>query len=355
MMTRRKIIVAVIALGLLVTAFATNGFGLFGRNDNSGALTLYGNVDIREVDLAFDAPGRIDGIEVEEGERVEEGALLATLDRNRAQDRLNQSDAQIAEARANLAKLANGSRPQEIAQARARLAAAQAQLADARSDHDRRASLVDEGAISRDQWEQTVATFRRAQAEVSDASASLSLVSAGARSEDVAAARARLRAAEASRDSASTDLEELQLFAPTAGTIVTRAAEPGSIAQPGQNVLTLSIDRPMRVRAYVGEPDLPHVAPGMKVKVSVDGRDEAYDGTIGYISPSAEFTPKSVETESLRTDLVYRLRITVTNPNRALRQGQPVTVIVPDARTSGTSEWAKSSPRPTASSNVSTG
>src|SRR5690606_32980921 len=99
-----------------------------------------------------------------------------------------------------------------------------------------------------------------------------------------------------------------------------------------QTVLTLSLSRPLRVRAYVAEPDLSRVAPGMKVTVTADGNPKTYQGTIGYISPRAEFTPKSVETEDLRTDLVYRLRITVENPDDALRQGQPVTVVVPAAR-----------------------
>jgi HlyD family secretion protein len=97
-------------------------------------------------------------------------------------------------------------------------------------------------------------------------------------------------------------------------------------------VLTLSIDRPLRVRAYVDESALSRISPGMAVQVTADGNPKAYRGTIGYISPRSEFTPKSVETESLRTDLVYRLRIIVTDPDDALRQGQPVTVRVPGAR-----------------------
>ena len=101
--------------------------------------------------------------------------------------------------------------------------------------------------------------------------------------------------------------------------------------QPGETVFTLTIDRPLRVRAYVAEPDLVRIRPGMKVLVSADGTSKTYHGSIGYISPQAEFTPKSVETESLRTDLVYRLRIIVTDPDDKLRQGQPVTVTVPDA------------------------
>ena len=329
-MNRRTIIIGIALLALIVAAVLTRGFGLFADDDKP--LEIYGNVDIREVDMAFRAAGRIDEIKAEEGERVEQGALLATLDPQPVEDRVGQADAQIAEARANLARLQNGNRPQEIGQARARLAAAEAALANAKADYDRREGLVEDGAISRDVWEQTVTALRQAEAQAQEARQALSLQQTGARSEDIAAARARLAGAEAARASAGTDLADTRLIAASAGTVVTRAAEPGSFVSPGETVLTLTIDRPMRVRAYIAEPDLPRISPGMKVLVHVDGAARTYHGTIGYISPRAEFTPKSVETESLRSDLVYRMRIIVTDPDEALRQGQPVTISVPDAR-----------------------
>jgi HlyD family secretion protein len=88
----------------------------------------------------------------------------------------------------------------------------------------------------------------------------------------------------------------------------------------------------MRVRAYVDAIDLSRISPGMKVEVTADGVAKTYHGTIGYISPTAEFTPKTVQTRELRTDLVYRIRLIVDDPDNALRQGQPVTVRVPGAR-----------------------
>ena len=143
-----------------------------------------------------------------------------------------------------------------------------------------------------------------------------------------------MEVAKAQRSGAEVDLSDTRLFARSDGTVITRAQEPGAIVQPGATILTLSISKPMRVRAYIGEPDLTRISPGMAVEVMVDGNLRTYKGTIGYISPQAEFTPKSVETQDLRTDLVYRLRIIVTDPDDALRQGQPVTVRVPDARSS---------------------
>ena len=329
-MDRKRLIVGV-GVAIAVLAAAAFGLGLFGGDGDEG-LVLYGNVDIREVDMAFRVPGRIDSIAVEEGEAVERGELLATLDAASIEARTAEADAAVAQARAQVAKLRSGNRPQDIAQARSRVAAAEAATRNAQADYERRQGLVGPGAISRDQWAQTVADRDRAVAQLAEARQALSLVSEGARREDIAAAEAQLRAAEAGRRGTGTDLQDTRLVAKSAGTVVTRAREPGAIVQPGETVLTLSIDRPLRVRAYVSEPDLSRIGPGMSVTLKADGNPKSYAGTIGHISPRAEFTPKSVETEDLRTDLVYRLRIVVENPDRALRQGQPVTIQVPDAR-----------------------
>jgi HlyD family secretion protein len=323
-MTRRRIILIIALVALLVAALLTRGFGLFPKGD--GPLALYGNVDIREVDLGFRVGGRIDDILVEEGARVKRGQLLATLDRASIDSSVAQAEAQVGQARAELLKLEHGSRAQDITQAQARLAAAQAAAANATRDYDRRKPLVEPGAISRDIWDQTLAARDRANAQLAEAQAALSLVRTGPRVEDIEAGRAALKAAQAARARIGTDLGDTRLLASVDGTAVTRAREPGAIVAPGETVFTLAIDRPLRVRAYVAEGDLSRIAPGMKVVVTADGNARRYHGTIGYISPRAEFTPKSVETKDLRTDLVYRLRIIIDDADGALRQGQPVTV-----------------------------
>ena len=326
----RRIIAGIALAALVVVAFATSGFGLLKGDD--GPLTLDGNVDIREVEMAFQASGRVSEVLVEEGERVTQGELLAVLDPSQAQDRLAQADAQLAQARAQLAKLQAGSRPQEIRQANAQQAAARAALIDAQADYDRRQPLVESGAISRAVWEHPVTAVRTAAARYAEASQGASLAQEGARAEDIAAARAQLEAARAARAAIDTDLDYTRLEAPLAGTVVTRSVEPGSLVSPGVTAFAIAIDRPLRVLAYVAQTDMARINPGMKVQVTADGNPKTYEGTIGYISPRAEFTPKSVETEDLRTDLVYRLRIVVDNPDEALRQGQPVTVTIPAAR-----------------------
>jgi len=327
----RRLILIIAAVCIVAVALFTRGFGLFGGKEEA-PLVLYGNVDVREVDMAFRVPGRIATIHVEEGQPVIRGQLLATLDTASLDSRINEVDAQVARARAELAKLSNGNRAQDVAQAQARVVAAQALYANAQADYARRQPLVAPGAISRDAWADTVTARDRAQAQLTEARQAASLSRAGARKEDVAAARASLAAAEATRRSVGTDLGDARLLAAVEGTVVTRAREPGAIVAAGETVLSVAIDRPLRVRAYIAEPQVGRISPGMAVTVTTDGNPKQYRGTIGAISPRAEFTPKTVETEDLRTDLVYRMRIIVTDPDRALRQGQPVTVTVPGAR-----------------------
>lgn len=330
-MNRRRIIGIVALLALIVAALASRGFGLFAGTVDT-TLTLHGNVDIRQVDLGFRVSGRIASIPFDEGAHVPEGAVLANLDPTPLRDQVNAAEAQIAVAGAELDKRRNGNRPQDVAQAQARLADAQATLSGAREDYDRRAELVKTGAVSRALFDSTAAKYRSAQALVHAAQEALSLQRAGSRREDIASADAQRQQAEAQAAKSRTDLNDAVLRAPNTGTILTRAREPGAIVQPGETVLTLTIDRPLRVRAYVPEPDLSRISPGMAVTVKADGNDKAYHGTIGAIASTAEFTPKTVQTEALRTDLVYRVRVNVTDPDDALRQGAPVTVSIPSAR-----------------------
>jgi len=326
-MKRRQLIILGALAVLVVAGLATQGFGVL-KQRRSQSLVLNGNVDIRQVDLGFRLSGRLVGIPFEEGAHVEAGAVLATLDDRPLRDQLAADEAQIAATTAQLERQRNGNRAQDIGQAAAHLREQQANLVRARADLERRTKLVDSGAVSRALLESTRADYEAREAEVAAAEQALSLQRAGARIEDIHAAEAQRAQAVAQRDRTRTDIADTVLHAPSSGVILTRAREPGAIVQPGETVLTLAIDRPMRVRAYVDEGDLSRIAPGMPVEVTADGNARTYHGTIGFISPTAEFTPKTVETRDLRTDLVYRLRVIVMDPDDALRQGQPVTVHV---------------------------
>ena len=322
-----KLLVVLIILGLLIY-FGGRSAGLW-AGDPDGELKLYGNVEIREVQLGFRVGGRVSKLLVDEGDRVASGQILAELDTRPFDDRLAGAAARLDAASAAVARDANGSRPQEVGEAQAAVAAAEARLSEARRQLDRRQALVGKGFISK-------ADVQTAEADVAAAAASLaasrnvlSLAQEGVRSEDRAASEASRDAAFAERRAVQTDISDTRITAAEPGQVLTRAREVGAIVQPGQTVLTVALTQPVRVRAYVAEPDLPKVHPGMSVSISVDGSSKRWPAKIGYIAPVAEFTPKTVQTEQLRADLVYRVRLTVEDRQSELRQGQPVTITVP--------------------------
>jgi HlyD family secretion protein len=152
----------------------------------------------------------------------------------------------------------------------------------------------------------------------------------GPRKEDIAAGKATLRAYEADLALARRELADARLCAPTNGVIRDRILEPGDMASPQKPVFTLALDDPLWVRAYAAETDLGKIRLGMKAEVTTDSYpDKRYEAWIGFISPTAEFTPKSVETAEVRTKLVYQVRVFVRNPQGELRLGMPAVVTIP--------------------------
>lgn len=311
---RRLLILAVV---IAAVWFGGRQLGWWGATDD-GQLKLYGNVEIREVQLGFRVGGRIAKLHVDEGDRVQAGQVLAELDTRPLDDRLAGAAARLDVASAVAARDANGSRPQELGEARAAVAAAEASLAEARRQLERRQALVDKGFISRADVQTAEATVAAAAAALEQARAALSLAQEGVRAEDRLASEAGRNAAVAERRAVQTDIADAVITAAEPGQVLTRAREVGAIVQPGQTVLTVALTQPVRVRAYVTEPDLPKVRPGMAVRVSVDGSDKTWPARIGFISAVAEFTPKTVQTEQLRTDLVYRMRLTVDEDRKSV-------------------------------------
>ncbi len=328
-MKRRLLVALAVLIGL--GGYAVWHFGLLERwgvlAAQETALTLYGNVDIRQVELGFRVPGRLAELQVQEGDAVRKNDLLARLDDRPYLDALDVANATLGAREADLRKLESGSRPEEIAQARANVAVIEATLINANQLVERQSVLVRNGTVSQQAYDDAIRARNETRARLQSAREALKLVQAGARQEDIAAATANLAAAKANVESTKTSLADTQLYAPDDGIILSRVREPGAIVAAGATVYTLSLIDPIWIRAYVSEPQLGLVAPGMKVRVFTDTKpDKAYIGQIGYISPVAEFTPKTVETADLRSDLVYRLRIVVANPDKGLRQGMPVTV-----------------------------
>ncbi|PRD40870.1 secretion protein HlyD [Phyllobacterium phragmitis] len=329
----RKLIVIVVLL-LVAGAAAGWWFGIPSRlgwgSQPHDRVTLYGNVDIRQVQLGFRVAGRIEQALVDEGDTVKAGDILARLDAAPAEDTVRAAEAKVAGLRATLEKLQAGPRAAEIAQAKALYTESQADLQNAEQAFERARQLRPGGSISQAGLDQAKAVKDMASARSQSALEALRLLQEGTRPEDIAAARANLQAAEAELSSAGISLDDTELSAPADGIVLSRVREPGAIVSPSDIVYVLSLTKPVWVRAYISEPLLGKVHPGMMVEIVSDtAPDKPYQGKVGFVSPIAEFTPKSVETPDLRTDLVYRLRIIVESADTGLRQGMPVTVRLP--------------------------
>ncbi|MDE7370813.1 MAG: efflux RND transporter periplasmic adaptor subunit, partial [Desulfovibrio sp.] len=295
-------------------------------------LVLFGNVDIRQVDLGFRVGGRIESVLVDEGDTVADGQPLARLDADILRQQRDQAAARLAGQKADLARLERGYRTEEVAQARAQVAAARAVAENAAINLHRVTAMRQSNAISQKELDNARAADREAAARLKSSQDQLDMLLSGYREEDVLAQRAAVAAAEAGLRRAEIDLADGVLRAPQKGTILTRAREAGAIVQPGQTVYTLTLTEPVWLRAYVDEPNLGRIKPGMPVRVAVDAAPgKTFPGRVGFISPTAEFTPKTVETREVRTALVYRLRVRAEDPENVMRQGMPVTIFVDTA------------------------
>lgn len=292
-------------------------------------LILYGNVDIRDVELAFNNSDRIARMLVKEGDRVSVRQLLGELDTRRLQAAVARAGAQVDAQNEVLTRLVNGTRPEDIRKARADLEMAKAELENARRTSARRQSLAAKKAGSKQEADDAQAAAATAEARLAAAQASLDLALAGPRREDIDEARATLAALQAQLALARIELADASLHAPAAGVIQERLLEPGDMASPQKPVFTLALTDPVWVRAYAAEPDLGKIRPGMAAEVETDSfPGKRYPAWVGFISPTAEFTPKSVEVRQLRTRLVYQVRVFVRNPADELRLGMPATVRV---------------------------
>jgi HlyD family secretion protein len=294
------------------------------------SIVIYGNVDIRQVELAFNANERIAEMAVQEGDIVKKGQLIATLDRERLEHGVERAKARAGAQQEIVAKLVAGSRPEEIRKARADVEAAEAEALNAGTTYRRLTLLAAKDLIAKQDEDDARAANESAKARLKAAREALDLVVAGPRKEDIEAARAELKASEAEVAVAERELYYAYLYAPSDGIIQVRIMEPGDMASPQKPVYTLAINDPLWVRAYLPEPDMGKIRLGMKAEVTTDSYPgKSYRAWVGFISPTAQFTPKSVETSEVRTNLVYQVRVFVCNTQNELRLGMPATVTIP--------------------------
>jgi HlyD family secretion protein len=322
---------AVPIVGIIVVGAAL--WWWLGRHQSPTELLLYGNVDLRQIELPFNGNERISAVLVQEGDHVTQGQLLARLDTSRLAPQVAKAEADLAAQTQSVDRLHHGNRPEEIAQARANLDAAAADAGNARAQFARLRVLSESSsgrAVSRQDMDTAKAALDTAEARLAVNRKALALELAGPRKEDVAQGEAQLRGDLAQLALVQQQLKDAELLAPQNAVVRSRIVEPGEIASPQKAAFTLAITDPKWVRVYVTETDLGGVREGLNASVTVDAfRGRHFAGWVGFISPVAEFTPKSVETSELRSSLVYEVRVFVRDPDDELRLGMPASVHLP--------------------------
>jgi len=329
---RQRLRVALIFIALAAVGAAL-WWWMSHRDASRQELALYGNIDLRQIDLPFNGSERIADVLVQEGDHVKQGQLLARLDTSRLGPQVARAQADLEAQQQMVNRLHAGNRPAEIDQARANAAAARADALNARAQYERLRTLSQNTAgraLSRQDLDSAQAAADAAEAKLNASEKALALELAGPRREDVAQGEAQLQSQQASLAMLQQQLKDAELRAPVDAVVRSRVVEPGEISSPQKTAFTRAIVDPKWVRAYVAESDLGAVREGLHATVSVDAFPNVrFEGWVGFISPSAEFTPKAVETRELRSSLVYEIRVFVKDPEDKLRLGSPATVHLP--------------------------
>lgn len=324
-MQKKMTIGAVVIAALAVTAFLVT----CRRPADSGMLKVSGTIEITTVEMSFKVGGRLAQRLVDEGETVTPGQLVARLEDDELREDNNARAAEKRTAQAALADLKAGSRREEIAQAEAVLARMRADAERQQKDALRSEALFKREVIPQKDLDAALAVRDASAAAVREAEQHLKLLRIGPRPDAVRQAKSQMEAAEAGLALTGTRLSQSELKAPLAGLVLAKHAEPGEMLAVGAPVVTIGKMDEVWLRAYIPESEMGRVKVGQRARVTVDTwPGHPFEGTVSFISPVAEFTPKNVQTEKERVKLVYRIKITLANPGMALKPGMPADALI---------------------------
>ena len=316
-----------LTLVLLLIALLLGAAWWFRTHEEASPLTrAWGNVDTRQISLAFEASGRILELIPEEGERVKTGDVIGRLDTEALRIERDRAAAELERAEAQASLSREGYRTEDIEAQRAQTLALRSREELARRTFVRQKELARANVSSQQNLDDAELTLEASRRELAASEAQLKALEAGLRPQEVASAEALAKSARAALASLDYQIEKASvLIAPTDGIIRTRLAEPGDMASPARTVYQLSIVSPKWIRVYVTERQLGIMKEGSRALVATD-TTPPQEARVSWISSTAEFTPKTVQTAELRTALVYEVRLEAADPENRLRLGQPVTV-----------------------------
>ncbi|PSM53042.1 multidrug resistance efflux protein, EmrA family [Campylobacter blaseri] len=315
-----------IILFLIVLIIGFCGYELykFQISKDKNELVFYGNIDIETSNLSFRFLGQIVDIKIDEGDKVKKGEELASLDNSYLLNKLDELNSQIALNEIKLEKLQKGFRVEEIKKAKANLDIANAKLVEAKSSFNRQEKLLKSKATSQDTYTKVKANFEMAKANANLASANYQMLKNGYEKEDIKTQIELINSLKINADKIKLDIQNHTLKSPIDGVVLTKYKEIGEVANPSEPVVEIAKSDDFWVRAYIDEPLLGEIKLGDKMEIFTDLRDKPYNGHISFISSVSEFTPKNVQTQELRADLVYRFKVVFDENDGLLKQGMPV-------------------------------
>jgi len=294
------------------------------KNGNDTGLKVSGNIEVTDTVLSFRIPGRVTERLVSEGDTLTRGQTVAQLDTTELEQQASLREAEVQVAQAALSELENGFRIEDVRAAGQRVKAAKADNERAKQNFERGQKLLARDVISQQEFEQLEAANRVSEARLKEAQEQLKRFKSGPRKEQIEQASARVKQAKDGLKLARTQLTYARLISPIAGVVLSDSVESGEYVNPGTPVVTVGDLKQVWLRAYVSETDLGRIKLGQKVAIKTDAfADRTFDGRITFISSEAEFTPRMVQTHKERVKLVYRIKVTVDNPDQLLKPGMP--------------------------------
>jgi len=322
---KRNLIIVVTFLALVFISYKIYQI-YFSADENQAK--YYGNIDKRTVKLGFRFTGKIEDIKKDEGENVSKDEILVILESQNLKEHLKELEARLESSNIELQKLKSGFRAEEISQAKANFEEANIYLAKTTDTYTRQKELFKTKAVSEQSFILAELNYKQSLASLEKAKANYELMKNGYRSEDIQIQKANIKVLEAQIEKLKVDLKDTLIISPVDGTILTRYKEIGSITNPNEAVLEIAKNDELWVRAYIDQKRLGDIKTGLNMLVYSDSRKEPYNGYISFISSVAEFTPKNIETQELRADLVYSFRVIIKDFDDRLKQGMPVTLEV---------------------------
>ncbi len=315
---------------MYVTAAMLSVFVLIGCNGkHAGAIEASGTLEATEVKVSAKVPGQVQKLLIQEGSQVKIGDTLLVLDRSTLELQWKQTQAGVELANAQYRLLLNGARPEDVRLAEEALKQAESSFKNASDDYSRMKELFASNTVSKKQFDDAESRYTVVQAQLNSAKQNLQKMQRFARTEDLAAAKARLDQAKASADLLKKQYTDACVLAPVEGTITNKPVEEGELIGTGTTVATISRLEKMNLMIYVSETELGKVKLGGAADVVIDTYpDKNYPGKIIYISPIAEFTPKNIQTKEDRTKLVFGVKLEVGNNDGTLKSGMPADAFI---------------------------